>query len=199
MLLDEINWTVKEWLHLISIASGKNGWVFVWVFTHLILLSFASSCSWYFDLLCAFDFWLWIHIPWKFTCRNSLRLRVEALFFYSRFAFVFDRHLGTPSPSLYLQYWLVGFWTIPLVCKFRLQIQMWANLLLQNLNADIFLFTPVSRFMHSRCWIVKIKCWDHLVLANTLKKKANFSGYTYLPIFPFSLVFLAIQDFIHSS
>lgn len=35
---------------------------------------------------------------------NSLRLRVEALFFYSRFAFVFDKHVGTPSLSLCLQY-----------------------------------------------------------------------------------------------
>ena len=38
-----------------------------------------------------------------------------------------------------------------------------------------FLPTSVPRIMQSSCWILKIKAWDQLVLANTLKKK-GFPG-----------------------
>lgn len=85
-----------------------------------LILSLLAFCSYYAH---AFKFGLWARVPWKFTCRNSLKPRDEFLFFRGGVCFYFQQASGGTPAQVHrirsLDLWV--FLTIQVVYAFGLQ------------------------------------------------------------------------------
>lgn len=115
-----------------------------------LILSLLAFCSYYAH---AFKFGLWARVPWKFTCRNSLKPRDEFLFFRGGVCFYFQQASGGTPAQVHrirsLDLWV--FLTIQVVYAFGLQ-----NWTCYEISLQIFFF--FHSFMQSSYWIIKNHC-----------------------------------------
>lgn len=105
---DKLNCSVSDYSSSLLLQGGMDRFLFeclqVWFYCLcwlLLMVLWLRVCFWFLE----------VQIPWKFTCRSSLRPRVEALFFQRGFAFASGKHLGIPWPKYCthsLDLWVLG-------------------------------------------------------------------------------------------